>query len=126
MKYILFFITLVLFILSCGVESSIRGDSPRAVVLPCSVVNGGNGLMVICPDGTQALIPPETSNNSMHDIVDTERELDTESEEEATSPLSILVCHKPGTPAEKSMNIPLNALQGHLAHGDYIGDCDNG
>ncbi|MBF0383521.1 MAG: VCBS repeat-containing protein, partial [Magnetococcales bacterium] len=33
------------------------------------------------------------------------------------------ICHKPGTPAEKTMNVPSSALKGHLGHGDTIGKC---
>jgi hypothetical protein len=35
----------------------------------------------------------------------------------------VTICHKPGTPAEKTMTIPQSALPGHLAHGDYEGEC---
>ena len=33
------------------------------------------------------------------------------------------VCHKPGTPAEKTLWVPLTAVPWHLAHGDTIGEC---
>jgi len=33
------------------------------------------------------------------------------------------ICHKPGTPAEKTKQIPEAALTGHLVHGDVSGDC---
>jgi prepilin-type N-terminal cleavage/methylation domain-containing protein len=36
----------------------------------------------------------------------------------------ITICHKPGTPAEKTMTIPLSALPAHVGHGDFIGTCD--
>ena len=35
----------------------------------------------------------------------------------------VTICHKPGTPAEKTMTIPRSALPGHLGHGDYEGEC---
>jgi hypothetical protein len=35
----------------------------------------------------------------------------------------ITICHKPGTPAEKTLLIPIEALDGHLGHGDLIGPC---
>jgi len=38
----------------------------------------------------------------------------------------VVICHKPGTPAEQTMTIPEQALQGHLRHGDTIGPCDGG
>ena len=34
-----------------------------------------------------------------------------------------IICHKPGTNAQKTMNIPNAALAGHLNHGDYTGVC---
>ncbi len=35
----------------------------------------------------------------------------------------VTICHKPGTPAQKTMVIPIQALAGHLQHGDVIGPC---
>ena len=35
----------------------------------------------------------------------------------------VTICHKPGTPAEKTLTIPLSALDGHLGHGDTVGPC---
>jgi len=36
------------------------------------------------------------------------------------------VCHKPGTPAEKTLWVPEAAIPGHLGHGDERGTCDGG
>ena len=33
------------------------------------------------------------------------------------------LCHKPGTPAEKSLTVDEKAVPGHLGHGDYLGAC---
>lgn len=33
------------------------------------------------------------------------------------------VCHRPGTSAEKTMELPSQATQGHLDHGDTLGAC---
>jgi len=33
------------------------------------------------------------------------------------------ICHKPGTNAEKTKQVSVQALQGHLKHGDKIGAC---
>ena len=33
------------------------------------------------------------------------------------------VCHKPGTPAEKTLWLPESAVPGHLGHGDVLGAC---
>ena len=38
----------------------------------------------------------------------------------------VTICHKPGTPAEKTLTIPESALSGHLGHGDTIGACASG
>jgi len=35
------------------------------------------------------------------------------------------ICHKPGTPAEKTKELPESALKGHLGHGDVLGDCSD-
>jgi Concanavalin A-like lectin/glucanases superfamily len=35
----------------------------------------------------------------------------------------VTICHKPGTPAQKTLVIPYQALSGHLGHGDTIGSC---
>jgi hypothetical protein len=33
------------------------------------------------------------------------------------------LCHKPGTPAEKTLHVPRSAFSGHLGHGDQLGRC---
>jgi hypothetical protein len=39
---------------------------------------------------------------------------------------TISICHKPDdASARKTMTIPYNALNAHLAHGDYIGNCES-
>jgi hypothetical protein len=40
-----------------------------------------------------------------------------------TSSKTITICHKPGTPAEKTLVLPAAAVPGHLQHGDYEGPC---
>lgn len=34
-----------------------------------------------------------------------------------------IICHKPGTAAQKTMSISNSAVPGHLGHGDYTGTC---
>jgi len=34
-----------------------------------------------------------------------------------------IMCHKPGTNAQKTMDISNSAVSGHLNHGDYVGAC---
>jgi hypothetical protein len=45
----------------------------------------------------------------------------------STLPISltemITLCHKPGTPAEKTLVLPAAAAGGHLGHGDSLGPC---
>jgi hypothetical protein len=35
----------------------------------------------------------------------------------------VIICHKPGTPAQKTLSVPESALAGHLGHGDTLGPC---
>lgn len=37
---------------------------------------------------------------------------------------SVTICHKPGSPAEKTLNLPQSAIQGHLNHGDQLNACE--
>lgn len=38
----------------------------------------------------------------------------------------VVICHKPGTPAEQTLLVPHSALDGHLDHGDLEGPCPPG
>ena len=35
----------------------------------------------------------------------------------------ITICHKPGTPAEKTLSVGASAWGGHSGHGDTMGAC---
>jgi hypothetical protein len=35
----------------------------------------------------------------------------------------VTICHKPGTPAEQTKEVPKSAVEGHLGHGDQLGPC---
>jgi len=37
-----------------------------------------------------------------------------------------VVCHKPGTPAEGTLEVATAAVQAHLDHGDVLGECGGG
>lgn len=37
----------------------------------------------------------------------------------------VTVCHKPGSPAQKTKSIPASALNDHLGHGDTMGSCSS-
>jgi hypothetical protein len=36
----------------------------------------------------------------------------------------VVICHKPGTPAEHTMTLPEPAIAAHLGHGDTLGPCE--
>src|SRR5215213_9890533 len=38
-------------------------------------------------------------------------------------PKKVAICHKPGTPEEKTMEVPKSAVASHLRHGDRLGPC---
>jgi hypothetical protein len=38
----------------------------------------------------------------------------------------VTLCHKPGTPAEKTLTVPQPAVDAHLGHGDTLGPCGGG
>src|SRR5215217_1226926 len=38
-------------------------------------------------------------------------------------PKKVAICHKPGTPEEKTMEVPKSAVDGHVRHGDRLGAC---
>jgi len=42
------------------------------------------------------------------------------------SPERVTICHKPGTPAQKTLSLPSPAVGAHLAHGDALGPCGGG
>jgi len=35
----------------------------------------------------------------------------------------VVICHKPGTPAEHTLTVAQPAVAAHLAHGDTVGPC---
>jgi hypothetical protein len=78
----------------------------KTLVLPEAAVPGhlrhGDELGA-CPEVTPTLVPTDTFPIS------------------ATAPITI--CHKPGTPAEKTLVLPQAAVPGHLQHGDELGPC---
>ena len=61
-------------------------------------------------------------NVSEDDVSEDDVSEDDVSEDGAVA--KVLVCHKPGTPAEKTLTLPTSALKGHLGHGDTEGACE--
>lgn len=45
-------------------------------------------------------------------------------EEVPPPPELVTICHKPGTPAQQTLTVPAEAVPGHLAHGDTLGECE--
>lgn len=45
-------------------------------------------------------------------------------QEDPPPPDTVVICHKPGTPAQQTLTIPVEALDGHLGHGDTLGPCE--
>lgn len=37
----------------------------------------------------------------------------------------VTLCHQPGTPAQKTLKVPPSAVEAHLNHGDYLGECSS-
>lgn len=56
----------------------------------------------------------------IYDPVETPPDIPPGEEEEQER---VTLCHKPGTPAEKTKSLPASALYGHLGHGDTRGAC---
>jgi len=44
--------------------------------------------------------------------------------DDCEGPVSVTLCHKPGTPAEMTKIVPAAAVPGHLGHGDFLGSCE--
>lgn len=48
---------------------------------------------------------------------------DDDDDDDNNSGGNVTICHKPGSPAEKTKTVPQSALGGHLGHGDTMGAC---
>lgn len=48
---------------------------------------------------------------------------DDDDDDTSADPDDVTICHKPGTPAEKTMTINNSAISSHLGHGDTLGSC---
>lgn len=70
--------------------------------LPAWTPTPEGGVTIQAPTNTPTAIPPTETPEPDDDVI---------------------ICHKPGTPAEKTMTVPQPAVQGHLNHGDYLGEC---
>jgi hypothetical protein len=66
-------------------------------------IEAGESELVVVVNGIPSL--PITVNENVADNV------------------NVAICHKPGTPAQKTLVIPFKALKGHLGHGDTKGPC---
>ncbi len=50
----------------------------------------------------------------------------TQSPSVGQSPDRVTICHKPGTPAENTLQLPQRAAERHFGHGDTSGPCPGG
>ena len=48
----------------------------------------------------------------------------TDDDDSSADAGDVIICHKPGTPAEKTMIVEPSALSGHLGHGDALNQCE--
>lgn len=82
-------------------------------VIPNSALNGhlGHGdTMGACPNDTPVPMPTPIPGA-------------TPTPPAPSGGGNVTICHKPGTPAQKTMVVSQSALNGHLGHGDTIGAC---
>jgi len=108
---------------TCGVEEKCDSRSKECVSVyeeepeepegageECVVKADCGGVHDVCSNGWCVSLPeveePEEPEEEVEDV------------EEET-----VICHKPGTPAQKTMELPESAVEGHLGHGDYLGEC---
>jgi hypothetical protein len=59
----------------------------------------------------------ETDDNDDEDEPEEDYSTECGDDEEQT------ICHQPGTNAEQTKSVPASAIEGHLGHGDYCGEC---
>jgi hypothetical protein len=118
-------------------------DAPEPVE-PAEVESAGPTVVICHKPGTpaeQTLILPESAVDGHMRHGDREGPCVTQSPIQSptvpitltvmpvtpTLPMSptakISICHKPGTPAEKTLLLPASAIPGHLGHGDVLGPC---
>lgn len=80
-----------------------------------------------CAENCTTQLPlPFLINNTVTCTDDCPSELlcpDCVGDDDDDAEVKIKICHKPGTPAEKTLKVPPQALPGHLGHGDTIGSC---
>ncbi|KEI35284.1 hypothetical protein FRA_36c08520 [Francisella sp. W12-1067] len=85
-----------------------------------------SGEMDFANSGESDSILTFTGTNSSYNISVTKRlfKLDeAENSINSSGSSKVVICHKPGTGAQKTLTIPTPALNAHLGHGDYIGAC---
>ena len=73
-------------------------------------------------DYNQVVITRETTANGLDNVAETPL-LEGTFSADLGPDAEITICHKPGTPAESTHDVAISSWPGHLAHGDYIGEC---
>ena len=64
-----------------------------------------------------------SSSDSSSDDSDSYCDCTVSSDDSSSSDDKVTICHKPGTPAEHTINVSINAESAHLGHGDTLGVC---
>jgi len=65
----------------------------------------------------------DSSSDSSSDGSDSYCDCTVSSDDSSSSDSKVTICHKPGTSAEHTINVSVNAEWGHLHHGDTLGVC---
>lgn len=96
----------------------------KTLVLPASAIPGhlrhGDSLGACALTPTPPISPTATLTVTVTPITPTATITPTET---PTTTVRFIICHKPGTPAEKTKALPAPAIPGHLRHGDTLGPC---
>ncbi len=93
---------------------------PSTITISGSILQVAYAKLEGTPDGTGSIVL--TALDGEQRTITITIAVKTE-EVAATQNDNIVICHKPGDPAEKTMNISDAALPGHLKHGDLMGPC---
>jgi hypothetical protein len=97
---------------------------PESVVLVYLCVNEDGTAVIVKIVVIYQLEPPPTIIIIQPPVDEDDDDCDDDDcDEDEDEGGKVTICHKPGTPAEKTKRIPLSALGGHLGHGDYRGPC---
>lgn len=84
----------------------------------------GNGNGDPCKnEGAAAHNPHCNTEDTESEEIAEEQETINEGHGDPPGHNKVTICHKPGTPAQQTKQVPEPAVDGHLGHGDYLGPC---